>query len=400
MTTEERLIFTDLANNNNKFWHAKIDGTKVNVNFGRVGDTGQFKTYNFTDEDSAQRKFASDVRSKLNKGYTRQQTISNGVPNVAFVAKVQIQHQNDPETTALIDFLVKRNIHAIEGATSIRMEAGKLTTPLGPVTSSGLDQAEILLSTIERFDKDFEDAVNKYLRIVPRDFGRRKIDPHDIFGTPKQIVVEKTVLDSLRAVVKDLEQKSTTDGPPIFETKLEILDASDKDFAKISSYFHRSLNQKHQSARMTLHRAWKMNIDHADKNFNDTVGNVKNLWHGTKDSNLLSILKNGYIIPKRNSGIAITGRMFGDGIYFSDQSTKALNYASGFWGGSSSQRSFMLLNDVAMGREYIPTRSFSGTVPKGYDSCFAQANKSGVMNNEMIIYNANQVRPTFLCEFK
>jgi poly [ADP-ribose] polymerase len=110
-------------------------------------------------------------------------------------------------------------------------------------------------------------------------------------------------------------------------------------------------------------------------------------------------LKNGYIIPKASGSIAITGRMFGDGIYFSDQSTKSLNYASGYWGGGRSQRCFMIFNDVAMGREHIP-RSSIRSIPRGYDSCFAKAGQSGVMNNEMIVYRTSQVKPTFLCEFR
>ena len=101
--------------------------------------------------------------------------------------------------------------------------------------------------------------------------------------------------------------------------------------------------------------------------------------------------------------MAITGRMYGDGVYFSDQSTKSLNYATGSapgqYGGGS-QRKFMLVNDVAMGKPYMATRSFSGGCPRGYDSTFAKAGSSGVRNNEMIVYRTSQVRPTYLCEFK
>ena len=37
-------------------------------------------------------------------------------------------------------------------------------------------------------------------------------------------------------------------------------------------------------------------------------------------------------VPPANASHC-TGRMFGNGVYFSDQSTKALNYAYGYWGG-------------------------------------------------------------------
>jgi poly [ADP-ribose] polymerase len=397
--TKERLIYTDLNANNNKFWHAEVIGTTVTVNFGRVGDTGQFKTHECGSTQAAQHKFELLVNSKLRKGYTRQQTMAEGKQNVAFVAKFQIQHNNDKETTALIDFLVTRNIHKIEGTTSIRLEAGRLTTPLGPVTPAGLDEAEALLVKMAKHDKEFADYVNLYMRIVPRDIGRRRIDPSALFGTASQIEAEQATIDSLRAVVKDLEQKATTDGPPVFETKLEIVDGSRSTFERIRKIYQRGLNSRHQSYGMNLYRVWEMHIQAMENNFESKLGNIKELWHGTKDANLLSILKNGYIIPKASGSIAITGRMFGDGIYFSDQSTKSLNYASGYWGGGRSQRCFMIFNDVAMGREHIP-RSSIRSIPRGYDSCFAKAGQSGVMNNEMIVYRTSQVKPTFLCEFR
>ena len=85
------------------------------------------------------------------------------------------------------------------------------------------------------------------------------------------------------------------------------------------------------------------------------IGNVKQHWHGTKASNLLSILKQGLIIPPADS-VHCTGRMFGNGIYGSEQSTKALNYATNYWNasGDSNQRAFMLVCDFAMGREFRP----------------------------------------------
>jgi poly [ADP-ribose] polymerase len=130
------------------------------------------------------------------------------------------------------------------------------------------------------------------------------------------------------------------------------------------------------------------------------IGNIMELWHGTKCSNLLSILKVGLIIPSSSSPHC-TGRMFGDGLYFSDQSTKALNYATNFWGsGGSTKRIFMFLADVAMGKYYVPS-GYNGRLPKtGYNSTFAKARQSGVRNNEMIVYNTYQANLKYLIEFE
>jgi poly [ADP-ribose] polymerase len=126
------------------------------------------------------------------------------------------------------------------------------------------------------------------------------------------------------------------------------------------------------------------------------------LWHGTKSSNCLSILKAGMMIPPASSS-HVCGRAYGNGLYFSDQSTKSIRYATGAWtGGGRTDRKFMFLVDVAMGKMHTPTSVAPGSSykpPQGHDSCFARAGVSGVQNNEMIVFSLTQANPVFLCEF-
>lgn len=101
------------------------------------------------------------------------------------------------------------------------------------------------------------------------------------------------------------------------------------------------------------------------------------------------------VIPKS----AAHGRMFGNGIYGSEQSTKALNYSIGYWGSEKLNRVFMLLCDFAMGREYLPN-SYNRSFPvAGYDSTYVKAGTAGVINQESIVYNTNQVNINYLVEF-
>ena len=159
----------------------------------------------------------------------------------------------------------------------------------------------------------------------------------------------------------------------------------------------------HVTSGYKIKKVYKVKIgamnDAYEKN-GKKIGNIMELWHGSKCSNLLSILKKGLIIPPSSSG-HVTGRMFGDGLYFSDQSTKALNYATNFWGsGGSTRRVFMFLADVAMGKAYTPS-GWSSSLPKrGYDSTFAKAGQSGVRNNEHIVYNTYQANLKYLIEFE
>ena len=140
------------------------------------------------------------------------------------------------------------------------------------------------------------------------------------------------------------------------------------------------------------------NMKNAWDNDGAQMSNIKELWHGTRAANLLSILKGGLIIPKSSAG-HVTGRLFGDGLYFSDQSTKSLNYSQGYWSGSRDNHCFMFLANVAMGKEYIPNGHGGPWPRKGYDSTYAIGGKSGVMNNEMIVYRTSQCNLKYLVEF-
>ena len=130
------------------------------------------------------------------------------------------------------------------------------------------------------------------------------------------------------------------------------------------------------------------------------IGNVKQHWHGTKASNLLSIFQQGLIIPPADA-TQCTGRMFGNGIYGSEQSTKALNYATNYWNpsGESEERVFMLLCDFAMGKEYHPKSSNRRFPVAGYDSTYVAPGAASTINQESIVYYSEQVNIKYLCEF-
>lgn len=132
------------------------------------------------------------------------------------------------------------------------------------------------------------------------------------------------------------------------------------------------------------------------------MDNIKELWHGTKTVNLLSILKSGLLMPKYSPG-ATTGYMYGMGLYFALQSTKSLNYCDGmYW--NNQQRNdnliYMFVADVAMGNYQVPRGSTSKNPDKGFDSYWAKSGQSGVMNDEIIVFNNNQIKLKYLLEIE
>jgi poly [ADP-ribose] polymerase len=445
MTIEKRtFVCSDAVNNNNKFWEYSYDtDTEMcTVIYGRVG-----KTRNEDDPKPMTRSELDKViRTKL-KGSGKEGTpsykppyreiaiLAESVPTaptgpslakevVREAAKKQLGGGNS-ELSKLIERLVEANRHelvkASGGQMDIDLKTGIISTPIGVITKDTIKQARSALDNLAPFvsaktfdDKGFISNLNTYLMLVPQTVGHARGWHKSFFSTHNTLTRQNTLLDQLDAsadlaearvtAAKDTAVQTTlADTPNIFNADLKVV--SDAALIKkIETMFFESINQKHESRNMKPVRFYEVNMPDRKAAF-DTDGaklpNIQMLWHGTRIFNVLSILKSGLFCPPKSGSFHVTGRMFGDGIYGSDQSTKALNYARGYWdGGPRDKNCFMFLVDFAMGKHYTPHGSYE-TLPKsGYDSTFAEASKSGVMNNEMIVYRNSQVNIRYLVEFE
>jgi poly [ADP-ribose] polymerase 2/3/4 len=405
------LNYFDAKENSNKVWIGQIlsDGTLVSQ-WGRVRDKTnlQSNSKQFSSVAAARNELESKKREKLRKGYRETQVLSNNevaatAIDLSAIATQQIQGTDDPTTKTLIEYLAKVNIHAIVSNTLIRYDATSqsFTTPLGQLIPSAIATARHLLSQILQFEPQSyqrTQLIDEYFRLVPQDFGMKIPDPSFLLKSSGQIQAQENLLDALEAALKVQIQE----GERIFECRLTKVGADSEQgrqkFRQIRALYERTRNTNHPSARYSPVRLYEVDIPSMRSAFEKTaslIGNVKQHWHGTSAANLLSILKGGLVIPKT----AAHGRMFGNGIYGSEQSTKALNYSIGYWGSEKLDRVFTLLCDFAMGKEYLAS-SYNRSFPvAGYDSTYVKAGTAGVINQESIVYDINQVNLRYLVEF-
>jgi poly [ADP-ribose] polymerase len=414
------LIKVDSEENNNKFWEGIVhDNGTVDCRWGRVGADGQRKSFG-----GGEAYLEKKVREKTREGYREAKVVTGveaaktaPVANSALqnVARSQIKHSGDTEVSKLIDYLVKVNAHQITsqsgGKLNVNLATGQVQTPLGVVTKDAIDEAREKLEKIEeangkkaRGKKESRKVVEDYLMLIPQDIGRGRGWADSLWLDDASLKAQYDLLDSLEATIKAIavQPAAKADEPEekVFDVKLDIVKDAET-LKRIDRFYNSTRQTMHASHHLGIKKVFTVDIRTMREAFEADgrkLGNVMELWHGTKASNLLSILKSGLIIPKSHGSIQVTGRMFGDGVYFSDQSTKSLNYAYGYWDGRYDNNCFMFLADVAMGKMYHPSSSFSGGCPRGYDSTWAKAG-SCVMNNEMIVYKLSQCNLTYLVEF-
>jgi len=414
--------------NNNKWWEYILfdDGTAESA-WGRVGGHTTRKPTTVTKALKKWRE-KTNPNNKPDKRYTEVKAVDTGgsvsmnsVKNGALkdIAKKQIKHSN-PLVAKLIDYFVQVNAHQIMeqsgGKITYDVSTAQFKTPLGVIAQDQVSDARNLLVTIADFvsdndfnNKQFNQTLNSYLRLIPHNVGMSKITPRLVFPNSQTVIAENTLLDGLDAsfagVIAQPKEKTASKktAPKVFEMDLfKIVDK--KVIARISKFFESSKKRGHHGVYgLHVKDIYAMKISSMKKAFDgvkDNLGNVMQLWHGTKASNLLSIFRQGLVIPPSSSAHC-TGRMYGDGLYFSCVSTKALNYATNFWGGGgSTNRTFMFLAEVAMGNAHIADSGWGNYPVSGTDSTWAKGNQSGVINDEMIVYKLNQANLVYLVEFE
>jgi poly [ADP-ribose] polymerase len=110
------------------------------------------------------------------------------------------------------------------------------------------------------------------------------------------------------------------------------------------------------------------------------------LWHGSAISNFLGILRNGLKIAPPEA--PPTGYMFGKGVYFADTFSKSFQYTGGF-----SDRAFMLLSEVVLGKMYLRYQSeYVEKLPEGYLSTKG-CGQNGPDMGKCIVLNSGAVVP-------
>jgi poly [ADP-ribose] polymerase len=324
---------------------------------------------------------------------------------------VSLPSYSHPEVSRVLKQIIDENIHNISSMTSLKLTSNGFETPLGPVTKEHVlksrEPLNILKSLIinEKLDPDNKlviESNNKFFSLIPHSLGH-KIKQDDWILDEKKLFEEFELLDNLESAVqmgsalKNVSQQKNALGSDI-----ELVE-DDRKIKTITQYVETSKAQNHRGLDVWKYKVktiFKIRIPHERTKFDDVsskYGNIKELFHGSRNCNILSIVKNGLMIPPYNAA-GVTGRLFGNAVYGANNSSKSLNYSIGWWARSKNKNdnAFLFLAMFAMGKEYI-TKTQIQKPPSGYDSVWAQQGVS-VKNDEFMVYKPEQTSITYLIE--
>lgn len=179
----------------------------------------------------------------------------------------------------------------------------------------------------------------------------------------------------------------------IDEDAVKLTECTNEETQKILSLFDNAISKK-VNGIYSVHNVEQQ--DNYQKYIRDNgIKNHRLLFHGSRNENWWSIINSG--LKTNPVNVVISGKMFGNGIYFADSSDKSAGYTSlcsARHTNGNSNRAFLGIYDVALGNsmqihkwDYTYTNFDEAQVrAKGFDSVHAHKGVD-LVHDEMIVYN-------------
>lgn len=376
------------ANNNNKFYNMEdLNNGTFKVCYGRVGASETVLTYPISD-------WNKKYNEKIKKGYV---DITESLSQEIKKAGLQIE---DPDVKDLISFLMSCAKQSIKST---------YETSLDSVSDIQINKVQDILDGLSQNTNLTLLEINDKLRDIYTTIPRKMQDTRNFFlnnntFTPQHILnllqEEQKRLDTLKSQVKLNNLSKNVDA-----ITLETLGFD----CRLATQEERDFIAKNTDFRVHNQRIFRITNNETEKIFNPNNLKTKLFYHGSRNENFLSIIQTGLKI--RPKGVATTGSMFGDGIYFANKARKSIGYTSlkgSYWASGNSNKAYLAIFEVATGKEWPVLSNSSwqcwmGRITKqqcndgGYDSVFAQGG-ADLRNDEYIIYDNTQCTIKYLIE--
>lgn len=378
--------------NNNKFYEMVYEGgSTFTVNYGRVEQT------RVTDSKPINR-WDSVYKEKLKKGYKDMTyTVATTVQTVDPEAKKSVLGKIADSLVDTFMSLMHRYTNNLVTATySVKAEA---------VSQAQVDEAQAAINILTRANKKDSDYLNRMLlelySIIPRRM--RNVRDHLLpsINLDKTLQQEQDNLDAMAAQVN----MSKKDVKEMKKEKKEVKNLLDVLGLKMKTTIPNPdiqylLDQIGGSRKIA--GIFEVQKDKENKTFDEWMTRQKNrktriLIHGTRCTSVIPILEQGLKIRPAGN-FQFSGKVYGDGNYYSETVNKSLNYTGG------DPDKVLLVYEVHVGNPFVYdgwykgnsfTLNYKNLQERGFDSTFVKAG-GGLLNSEIIAYDERQNRIKYI----
>ncbi len=264
------------------------------------------------------------------------------------------------------------------------------------VTTGMIDESKRLLS--ELYKTTSVDEFNKILIELLAISPRRVAQVYELLAQDPDEFAE--IISREEDLVNAMEglKEDPTDVQPF--TDVKVKKTSEEDKAIIDNMLAPELK-----GRVT--GTWKISSEKFEHRYNryckdNKITKTKLLWHGSRNENWLSIINNGLLL---NPNAIITGKMFGNGIYFAPSCMKSWGYTSHIgarWTGGDSNISFMGIYETAYGDPLVVSSAHHFTqaeLERYGKNCVHAERGSQLRADEIVYYSESAMVLRYLVRF-
>lgn len=406
------LIQVNAAANNNKFYEImEQDNGEIDVRYGRVGGKTMEKHYGYD------KTFQGLKREKENKGYEDRTALHSEVKEDRKRISKELSYQpvEDAAVQELLDLLI---------ASSREFMRKNYTIGAAEITDKMIHEAEADIAELNRIalDPSSPNALynfNRQLQELFTDIPRKMCDVSAYLARTeadfeKIINHETEMLNNVRGAA--IQTKPTgrddngTSKTVLSAYGLDIRPVTYKEEDQITAhlgvdYDGRSVENRYVKAFAVENKQTRAAYEAYKSQHGMSGRDVRLFYHGSKVENWYSIVKTGLSL---NPNATVTGKMFGQGLYFAPETRKALNYMDvkgSHWNSGQRETGYCAVYAVALGNCYQPNRILGSNfhsydLPSGKNSVFASKKNPNLnlKNDEYIVYDQSACTIKYLLE--
>ncbi len=261
-----------------------------------------------------------------------------------------------------------------------------------------IEEARALLNSMTTIYElmEFNSNLYRLFALIPRKM------KNPILFTAKNKEDFKEILDRENNLLNNLEANVSISK----EEDICFEDCSKEEIDEIISHLDKT-------TRMKFIKAYRVSVKKQNKLFEEYVKEkhiekTQLLYHGSRTENWYSIIKSGLKVNPVD--VVVSGKMFGNGIYFAPKADKSAGYTSlcgSRWANGNDSKGYLGIYEVATGKEHLTQMwtskdteltetKFKSRYP-GKDCFHAQAGRH-LLNDEIIVYNNSACRIKYLVE--
>lgn len=430
---------TDIENNNNKFF--SIELLKVDIdwycytNYGRVDNAeysgavglyGPDNEINMRDffnkkwkEKSKKYKEISFIKASKGSPKARLKTYGVSESEIPDEKKKKLQESKSVKVTkTVIHPTIKKLVNqwysesstAIKNNAAVTITSNGIETPLGVLTFDSLNKGKTILGEIgqalqNKDDKEIRKLTSNFYSFIPTKMGR-KMNDNDLIST--DIIIQQK-LDLIQMMADALDVGGSTytsdDENKYIElgADIEFLEKTHAEWLRIEKKIKETKGSNHYNTTTKVRNVLKIKMQSDRARYdNCKIDNIDELFHGSRNCNMIGIIKSGLkIAPKEapRSGLA-----FGFGIYCANSSSKSINYSLyPFPGVEKSDNCFLFITKNRLGKQmetfYGRGNEADVCIKKGYHSVYAKKGQ-GLIHDEFIFPTIDQVTITHIVELE